>query len=283
MTREDGRRTDRVEVNIPIEVNGSDATGQYFFDRTVTLVISRHGATLVLDRKLMPEQNLTIRNLQNQREAEVNVIGFIAKHASGDVYGAKFVDQKNNIWDIDFPPASDSKDAAFHLVMECFGCGTRQVAYLNELETEVFRASGALRRRCDKCRDSSLWKESTGPAPEPEPAAAAGGPAAGYEPTSEVLVAGHAWDGATQSTLEEPAEKPRPKGVNDRKHVRSKMQIPVCVRRTRGASEDWGTQEEIELTDDCSRGGFAFQSYSRFKVGDEVEIVADQRQMSFGF
>lgn len=268
MNRDSTRRTDRVEVAIPIEVSGSDATGQYFFDRTETLVISQNGATIVLDRKLMPEQDLHIRNLKNNREAEVHIIGFIAKHAKGDVYGAKFLQPGDNIWGIEFPPIGDAKDAAYHLVMECISCSTRQVAYLDELEAEVFRAGGVLRRKCSKCRDSSLWKESSGPAPEPEPEPAT--PAAPvYVPVQEMVVASHSWEGATQS--EDAPPPPRPKGINDRKHVRSKMQIPVCVRRLRTAAEEWGAQEEVELTDDCSRGGFAFQSYGRFKVGDEVE------------
>jgi len=267
MARESSRRADRVEVAVPIEVSGSDAAGQYFFDRTETLVISRHGATLVLDRKLMPEQDLHIRNLKNQREAEVHVIGFIAKHPKGDVYGAKFINPADNLWEIDFTVPEDSNEDAYRLVMECMGCAGRQVAYLNELEAEVFRASGALRRKCAKCRDSSLWKESTGPAAEPEPEPAPAAPT--YIPTSEPVVASHAWEGATRA--EEAPSPPRPKGVNDRKHVRSRMQIPVCVRRMRSGSEDWGTQEEVELTDDCSKGGFGFQCYGRFKVGDEVE------------
>ncbi len=268
MNRDSTRRTDRVEVAIPIEVSGSDATGQYFFDRTETLVISQNGATIVLDRKLMPEQDLRLRNLKNNRETEVHIIGFITRHPKGDVYGAKFHQPGDNIWDIEFPPISDAKDAAYHLVMECISCATRQVAYLDELEAEVFRAGGVLRRKCNKCRDSSLWKESSGPAPEPEPEPAP--PAAPvYVPTEEKVVASHAWEGATQK--EDAPPPPRPKGINDRKHVRSRMQIPVCVRRLRSAAEEWGAQEEVELTDDCSRGGFAFQSYGRFKVGDEVE------------
>ena len=32
-------------------------------------------------------------------------------------------------------------------------------------------------------------------------------------------------------------------------------------------------QEEIELTDDCSRGGFCFQSYTEFKMDDKVEVA----------
>lgn len=253
------RLADRVTVNIPIEAGGSDATGQYFFDRCITLVISRQGATIVLARKLMPQQDLTLRNLQNKREAEVHVVGFIAKHEKGDVYGVKFVDQSNNIWDIDFPPASESLDAAFRLVMECLGCNARQVSYLDELETEVFRASGALRRNCEKCRDSTLWKESSGPAPEPAPEPA---PSQAVGSAVQPLVAG-----------QEQAEAPRSRTANDRKHVRSKMQIQICVRRIRAFSEEWNTKEEIELTDDCSRGGFCFQSYTQFKADEKVDVA----------
>lgn len=249
------RLGDRVTVNIPIEAGGSDATGQYFSDRTITLVISRQGATIILARKLMPEQDLTLRNLQNKRETEVHVIGYIAKHDKGDVYGVKFTDPANNIWDIDFPPASD---AAFRLLMECLGCHGRQVAYLDELETEVFRASGALRRKCSKCRDSTLWKECTNTEREPEPVAPSATAPASFPPVT--------------LTKAEPAEAPRPRNANDRKHVRSRMQIQVCVRRARTFSGDWDMKEEIELTDDCSRGGFSFQTYTQFKIDDKVEV-----------
>lgn len=272
MMLDNTRRSDRITVSVPIEVSGSDATGQYFFDRTFTLVINRHGATLVLERKLMPEQNLTVRNLQNQKETEVGVVGFIARHEKGDVYGVMFINPRENIWEIDFPPLSESADAAMRLVMECIGCRKRQVSYLNELESEVFRAGGALRRRCEKCRDSTLWKESFGPEPEPEPEpqAQASVPApSGYAASQEHIVSSHAWDGAIKSEVPPPTQ--RPKGINERKHVRSKMQIPVCVRRMRSGTEEWGTQEVVELTDDCSRGGFSFQTYERFEVGDDVE------------
>ncbi|MBI3404457.1 MAG: hypothetical protein HY046_03260, partial [Acidobacteria bacterium] len=163
MTRDSARRTDRVQVNIPVEVSGSDANGLYFTEHTITLVINRYGATLVLTRKLMPEQELVIRNKQNQREAEVNVVGFVAKHDKGDVYGVTFTDPKNNIWDIQFPTTNETKNAAYRLIMECNACKTRKVAYLNESETEVFRASGTLRQKCEKCRESTIWKESSGP------------------------------------------------------------------------------------------------------------------------
>lgn len=276
MTQQTARRSERITVSIPVEVSGSDAAGQYFFDRTETLLISQHGATLVLARKLMPEQNLTVRNLQNRRETEVSVVGFICNHAKGDVYGVMFVNEKETLWDIQFTPLRESKNAALHLVMECMGCGNRKVSYLNELETEVFRASGALRRKCDKCRDSTLWKESSGPEPEPqaEPAQPATPVTQGtYAPAAESVVASYAWDGATQSEIPGTREeKPQPRTANDRKHVRSRMQIPVCIRRIRTGGEEWGAQEEVELTDDCSRGGFSFQTYARFKVEDELEV-----------
>jgi hypothetical protein len=275
MTTENARRADRVTVNIPVEVSGSDATGQVFFERTITLVLSRNGATILLNRKLIPEQELLVRNLQNQREAEGHVVGYVARHEKGDVYGITFTDKTLNIWEIEFPSAKEANDAAFHLVMACTRCKSRQVAYLDEMEAEVYRGSGALMRRCNICRDSTVWRESS------VVAAPAGGqaPVLPDAPKPYFDAAAPVKSKEDKETEEEESTKPRaPRTVNDRKHVRSRMQIEVCVRRIRAGSGEWTGEEEVELTEDCSRGGFSFYCNMRFKRGERVEVAIPYRR-----
>ena len=69
-----------------------------------------------------------------------------------------------------------------------------------------------------------------------------------------------------------------PRTANERKHVRSKMHIQVCVRRSREDREEWGRTEEVCQTEDCSRGGFSFCSYSVFTVGVTVEVAIPFRE-----
>jgi len=73
----DARRTDRLCINCPIRVLGTDAAGQDFEDKARTLSICRYGATIVLDRQPAPGQRTTIRNLTTRQETIVQVVGQI--------------------------------------------------------------------------------------------------------------------------------------------------------------------------------------------------------------
>jgi hypothetical protein len=79
----DARRTDRVCLNLAIQVSGTDVSGQDFEDEGRTISISRYGATIVLARKLAPGQRTTIRNLSTRKEAKVRVVGQIGGQARG--------------------------------------------------------------------------------------------------------------------------------------------------------------------------------------------------------
>ena len=48
------RRSDRVEVRLPIVISGEDAGGASFIEYTYTLLISHHGAKIFSRRDLPP-------------------------------------------------------------------------------------------------------------------------------------------------------------------------------------------------------------------------------------
>lgn len=278
------RRSDRVTVTVAVEVNGTDASGQDFFDAAETVVVSRHGAAILVTRKLVPEQELYLRNRENNREAEVRVIGQISSHERGGVYGVTFTDAKVNLWDIEFPPLAESEAAAARLVLECAACKAREVVYLNELEAEVFEAGGALKRRCPRCAESTLWRASSGPAPaEPiaptRPVPRGPAPAARPTATAEAPEAMPVAESVGVPFQPQEAEEPEgpPRTQNDRKHVRSKLEIKICIRRYREGEDEWGTEEEILTTVDCSRGGFSFESRRKYKKGSHIEVAIPYR------
>ena len=230
-----GRRaSDRINVEIPIEVAGIDCLGVQFFDRTHTLVISRHGGKLALERKLAPQQEVTIRCLATGLEADARVVGQIEESSRPYYYGIKFLDEEENIWDIEFPPLTDSEGALGRVVLECGGCKNREVIYLDDFELEVLEANGHLSRSCKRCRDVSLWRKSRAEMPGPEVA-----------------------------TLTPPV----PTQLQDkRREPRREMRVAACVRTAR-------IGQDLVKTRSVSRGGLCFTSPWEYVKGEAIEVA----------
>lgn len=166
--KERKRQSDRVSVELPIEVSGTDITPESFFDRTQTLVVGRHGGKIVLKRKLVVEQELTIRCLTSGREADAEIVGQLGEGPSGFVYGIRLLDPELNLWGIEFPPLDAAEAAVGRVLLECVGCKNREVTHLDEFELEVLEAKGFLRRQCKRCTDTSSWKKSFAEEKEPQ-------------------------------------------------------------------------------------------------------------------
>ena len=60
MNTEGQGANEHIEIDIPIEVGGIDCMGIQFFDRTHTLMVSRTGGKISLERMVAPEQEVTI-------------------------------------------------------------------------------------------------------------------------------------------------------------------------------------------------------------------------------
>jgi len=238
----DKRRIDRVCISFPVRVSGTDHTGQDFEDMARTLSICRYGATIVLDRQLAAGQRTTIRNLTTSQETIVRVVGQIGGQPNGYVYGIALVDSTQNIWKIQFPPLSHSHNAVIRLLLECIGCQAREVAYLNELEVEVFEANTTVSRSCQSCNDWTVWKRAlleTTPNDQP---------GAGQQP----LVSSTSSD---------------PRNANRRKNVRVRLKkITACIRQP-------GFEEEVVHVDDLSRGGLRFRSPKTYYEGSRIEVA----------
>src|SRR3979409_189494 len=126
---------------MPIEVHGTEITGQDFAELTQTHLLSRHGAALVLSRKLAPMQQITIRNIGTSMEASARIIGQMGGQHEAYIYGVALMDSKVNLWGINFPPLTEADRALFRLLLECNVCLEREIVYLDELESEVFEAN----------------------------------------------------------------------------------------------------------------------------------------------
>jgi PilZ domain len=235
MENNDSRRSDRVPLELPIVVTGTDAMGAGFLEQTRTIMLGRHGAKILITRKLAPDQEINIRCLKTARETDARIVGQLGTEGDGYLYGVELLESEANIWDIDFPEISEAEAAVGRVLLECVRCHSQELTYLDEFEVEVLEANQMLSRNCRKCTDTSMWKKST--------------PREGAElPPSP------------------PAREERARRTsNDRKHVRLDLKVDVAVRHPQ-------LGEEVAVTVNVSRGGFRFKS--RKGYGEDWVIEA---------
>jgi hypothetical protein len=237
------RQSDRVTVELPIQLSGTDASGVGFVEDSRTAVISRHGAKILSKHTLVPEQELTIRCLATRKESDTRVVGKIGEGPEGYFYGVECLDPEVNLWDIEFPPLTESEIAVARVLLECVRCHTRELTYLDAPEAEVFEANQALSRACKRCTDMSIWKLSPV-----------------MPPTGQIHLPG------PPQAISEPSSATPTRTQNERKEVRVHLAMTACIRHSY-------LGEEIVRTEDVSRGGFRFKSCNHYSQGSVIEVA----------
>jgi PilZ domain len=239
MDAKERRRSDRVSLLSPIRVSGTDAAGEAFSAEGRTLLVTLHGAAIILGRKLQTDQPVTIRCYGTETEAAARVVGQIEGHTDGLVYGVQFLDPAVNPWNIKFP-AAPSSDTVGRLLLHCTNCLARELVYLNELELEVFGANQCLSRPCAVCQKATLWKAT----PQEESAGEAPDAGAAEAPESAASLV--------------------PRARNDRQHVRLRLKLKACIRHAE-------LGEEVVECEDVSRGGICFTSQRQYPKDSMIE------------
>lgn len=238
------RRSDRVSVQLPIVISGTDALGEDFVESARTIVIARYGAKILCQHKLAPQLEITIHCLMTGEESDVRIVGFVRAGSEGIYYGVEILDQEVNLWGVEFPPIEESEAAIGRALLECTRCRRRELVYLNEFEAEVLERSASLWRHCKRCADTNLWKETWLRADEELP----------QEVEAAVL------------------PPPPPKRTrDDRKHTRLEFHMKARIRDPQG----W---EETVVTDNISRGGLRFTSEKHYAEGWMIEVALPYSQ-----
>ncbi len=253
------RRSDRVSISIPVEIFGADFSGEHFVEQSRTVLVSRHGATVVMSRKLGPDLELILRRPGTRKEALVRVVGQIGGQHDGYIYGLALMDQHVNLWNIYFPALSEGQSAVGRCLLECGRCKNREIVYMDEVEAEVFEANLCLQRSCSQCGNSSIWKPVPGELTDEPPAAESPAPA-------EAEAAEGAEAGEAPAETEAPPSEPPPPVVSRRKNLRIKSNMPACIRQP-------GFDEEVVTCEDVSRGGLCFKSAKRYFLGSRIEVA----------
>jgi hypothetical protein len=264
------RRSSRIPKEIAILLVGSDVEGKVFSEKAKTVLLSRHGAGIVSKNVLSAEQELIMRRLDTDQEAEVRVVGQLGAYGESYTYGVAFMNPEVDLWEMQFPPMTESERKESRVLLQCSSCKACETVQHSDLESDVYLVNEGIVRFCESCGTSTFWKRAVEETDEPashafdpfedeqswEPEADAPAPA----PTSLP-------ETAPPEPVSEPEPKPAARAENRRKHVRAKANFKACIR-----SFIFG--EDIVTCEDMSRGGLRFKSRNQYLVLSEIEVAA---------
>ena len=101
------RRSSRVPEERPIEVSGTNVEGVGFLAHSRTLILSRHGAKIIVREALIPDQEVTVYCPETRQECSARVVALYSQESDSYSYGIEFLDPKINFWNIPFAPGAD--------------------------------------------------------------------------------------------------------------------------------------------------------------------------------
>jgi hypothetical protein len=102
-------RSSRTAREIAILLVGSDMQGKVFSEQTKAVLLSRHGAGIISQYVLSAEQELILRRLDTDKEAEIRVVGQLGFHGESHTYGVALLDEEVDLWGVDFGSMTDSE------------------------------------------------------------------------------------------------------------------------------------------------------------------------------
>jgi len=240
------RRSDRVSLTLLLEVSGKDSLGKEFKAPARTLLISRGGAVIVLDRDLTAEQQVHVRRQaasESHRAADVRVVGKFGREKDGHLYGVEILDASNDLWGVEFPPIAGSEEAVARMLLECSYCRSREVVYLNELDLRGFETNRGIARHCRACGVPSIWTQA---------------PHEDEKKLSSRARGRRGEDG--KDGLPEGGEK------RGRTRMRLKTRLTACVRQA-------GADDELAVCEDISPIGMCFRSKRRYDSQSLIQVA----------
>ncbi|MSO20568.1 MAG: PilZ domain-containing protein [Acidobacteria bacterium] len=97
------RRSARIPINKPVQVSGVNVEGRDFAADASTLLLSQHGAMIVVKQGLVPDQEVGLFNPETAREEDARVVAMLRDERGSYTYGVEFLDPEVDFWNITFP------------------------------------------------------------------------------------------------------------------------------------------------------------------------------------
>lgn len=98
------RRSQRIELNVPVVVHRRRDVGPEFSEQTQTLVASAHGALMALSETVALSEKLLMQNMNGGEQQECRVV-YVKKERTGPTKVAvEFTRPAPSFWRIAYPP-----------------------------------------------------------------------------------------------------------------------------------------------------------------------------------
>lgn len=230
------RRSDRMNMTVPVAVEGTDAEGRLFKDTAQALVISRFGGRIRLGRRLERGQQLLVVSPRHPTPAVFEVVeAVVAPSSERGEYGVVCLDSAEDVWGIHVW-GENEEPADAKALLECQMCRTVGFVPLSLSQVDGIRYLGFVGLPCLECQATTPW---------------------GY---AEVQTPAPSEGSQAVAAAVEPLEQFTP-----RKHRRIYIQLPLKVKSGHGA-------EELTHTETVSRSGLGFLSSRHYATNERVLI-----------
>lgn len=99
------RRSQRLDLNVPVVIYRPPRERRQFYESTLTLLVSTHGALIALAAKVALNQKLFMQNTDSGEKQECRVAYVGGTPAGPTQVGVEFTLPAPNFWRIAYPPA----------------------------------------------------------------------------------------------------------------------------------------------------------------------------------
>ena len=239
------RRSERILLKVPIEVEGTDFKGEPFKERTFTIAVNRYGAFIGFKNPLRPGDKITITHLGTRQSCLFRVCDSHEELSSGlSGWGVECLESGNSFWQISFPekPPEAPPEENVQALLECATCLSAEMAELTWAQFRIMAGVGFLTRECSKCGASTEWK---------------------FRPLEE-----DAEPRTAPVSVSDAATGPPPVKAERRREERIIAKFRIHIRLEDGRAES-------TTTENVSESGACFTSGVNIKAGDTIFVTYD--------
>jgi hypothetical protein len=105
------RRSQRIQLNVPVVVYRASGEGPQFYENAQTLVVNAHGALMALMEMVAPRQRLLVQNPNTGEHLECRVVSVKKELIGPPKVAVEFTRPAPRFWHIAFPPADWTANA----------------------------------------------------------------------------------------------------------------------------------------------------------------------------
>jgi PilZ domain len=238
------RRSDRLQVAIPLRVRGMSTQTKFFDEETATTWLSKYGLMTRLRNLVDLETEIHVTNLTNSVGGTYRVV-WINQRANEGMHdvGLELSEAEGDMWGIHFPPFEQQGEESIARVwLECERCHEKSYSDVPEVEYEYLSEGFRIARHCDRCKGTTSWE---------------------FAVEVDIL----------------PESEHAPKGKRSgEKENRNKGRIPMKMK-IKVTRRVYGTPtEDICETENISRNGVYFLSSQIYDVGERLEVVMPYKE-----